>query len=329
MRPSPPSRRWQSSAAVSVVGPIPREMHGGQVDLDGQGNQRVRLARADTRHSGRDRRASDSRSCAHAVAQARIPDRLRCQWQPSFKCRDCAVPKRSLSFNVVTMSYRSAVVAAVLAAALAPSNGEATTRMSFSIAKSFHHESDRDYSTVHPGLGATGRLLGEWLRWRAGLVWHSHSRLGPYTGVAATWRVRENWRLGLTAGIVGNYPRGRWVRRGVVPIAQWNDRDRNLVWEFGFARAEGATFVGLGVQIPFSGLAALQHRTRAHRILRQDPNGPGTAWMNSTYATRLDTSSASARLTSAWRHDRLPPDAPASPASTGIRLLTDIEESPI
>ena len=80
-----------------------------------------------------------------------------------------------------------------------------------------------------------------------------------------------NWRLGLSAGIVGNYPRGRWVRRGVVPIAQWNDRDRNLVWEFGFARAEGATFVGLGVQIPFSKLAALQHRARAHRILRQDP----------------------------------------------------------
>ena len=271
VNPSPPPRRWQSSAAVSVFGLIPREMHGGQVDLDGQGNQRVRLGRADARHSGRDRRVSDSRPCAHAVAQARVPDRPRCQWQPSFKCRDCAVPKRPLSSNVVTMSYRSAVVVAVLLAVLAPSNGEATTRMSFSIAKSFHPDSDRDYSTVHPGLGATGRLLGEWLRWRAGLVRHSHSRVGPYTGVSATWRVGRNWRLGLSAGIVGNYPRGRWVRRGVVPIAQWNDRDRNLVWEFGFARAEGATFIGLGVQIPFSKLAARQHRARAHRVLRQDP----------------------------------------------------------
>ena len=148
------------------------------------------------------------------------------------------------------MSYRPAVVVAVLLAAPAPADGEATTRMSFSIAKSFHPESDRNYSTVHPGFGATGRLVGEWLRWRAGLVWHSHSRFGPYTGVAATWQVLGNWRLGLSAGIVGNYPRGRWVRRGVVPIAQWKDRDRNLAWEFGFARAERVTFVGLSVQIP-------------------------------------------------------------------------------
>ena len=155
------------------------------------------------------------------------------------------------------MSYRSAVAVAALLAALAPADGEATTRMSFSIAKSFHPESDRDYSTVHPGFGATGRLVGEWLRWRAGLVWHSHSRLGPYTGVVATWQVLGNWRLGLSAGIVGNYPRGRWIRRGVVPIAQWEDRDRNLVWEFALARAERVTFVGLSVQIPFSGLAAL------------------------------------------------------------------------
>ena len=58
------------------------------------------------------------------------------------------------------MSYRSAMIVAVLLAALAPANGEATTRMSFSIAKSFHPESDRNYSTVHPGFGATGRLAG-------------------------------------------------------------------------------------------------------------------------------------------------------------------------
>ena len=147
------------------------------------------------------------------------------------------------------MSYRSAVVAAVLLVAPAPANGEATTRISFSIAKSSHPKSDSDYSTVHPGFGATGRLVGEWLRWRAGFVWHSHSRLGPYTGVAATWPVLGNWRLGLSAGIVGNYPRGRWVRRGVVPVAQWKDPDRNLVWELGLARAERVTFVGLSVQI--------------------------------------------------------------------------------
>ena len=155
------------------------------------------------------------------------------------------------------MTYRSAIALAVVLAGLAPTDGEATTRMSFSFAKSFHPESARDYSTGHPGLGATGRLVGEWLRWRAGLVRHSHSRFGPYGGVAATWQVSRNWRLGLSAGIVGNYPRGRWVRRGVVPITQWKDRDRNLVWEFALARAERVTCVGLSVQIPFSGLAAL------------------------------------------------------------------------
>ena len=84
---------------------------------------------------------------------------------------------------------RSAVAAALLLLALAPTGGEATTRMSFSIAKSFHPETERDYSTVHPGLGATGRLVGQWLRWRTGLVRHSHRRVGPYAGVAATWQV--------------------------------------------------------------------------------------------------------------------------------------------
>ena len=153
------------------------------------------------------------------------------------------------------MPYRPAVVVAVLLVGLIPTSGEAATRMSFSIAKSFHPKSDRNYSTTHPGLGATGWLVGRWLRWRAGLVRHSHSRLGPYTGVAATWKVTESWRLGVSAGIVGNYPRGRWVRRGVVPIAQWKDRDRDLVWEFGLARAERVMFVGLSVQIPISVLA--------------------------------------------------------------------------
>ena len=103
------------------------------------------------------------------------------------------------------MTCRLAVVAAILLAGLTPINGEATTRLSFSIAKSFHPESDRDYTTVHPGFGATGPLVGEWLRWRTGLVRHSHSRWGPYPGVAATWQVTRSWRLGLSAGIVGNY----------------------------------------------------------------------------------------------------------------------------
>ena len=153
------------------------------------------------------------------------------------------------------MPYRSALVIVVLLACLTPTSSAGDTRMSFSIAKSFHPQSERDYSTVHPGLGATGRLVGGWLRWRAGLVRHSHTRVGPYGGIAATWPVLGNWRVGLSAGVVGNYPRGRWVRRGVVPVAQWTDRDRDLVWEFGLARAERVTFVGLSVQIPISALS--------------------------------------------------------------------------
>ena len=157
--------------------------------------------------------------------------------------------------EVVTMPHRSALVAAVLLATLMPMDGEATTRMSVAIAKSFHPESARDYSTTHPALGATGPLVGEWLRWRAGLVRHSHSRVGPFAGIAVAWRVTGSWRVGLSAGIVGNYSRGRWVRRGVVPIVQWEDRARDLVWEFGLARAQSVTFVGLSVQMPISVLA--------------------------------------------------------------------------
>ena len=150
------------------------------------------------------------------------------------------------------MPFRSALRAAVLLAVLTPATVEATTRMSFSVSKSFHPGGDRDYSTTHPGLGATGPLVGEWLRWRAGVVRHSHTRVGPVAGVAATWKVSESWRLGLTAGLVGNYRHGRWVRRGVLPIAQWQDRDRDLVWEFAFGRNEQVTFVGVNLQVPFS-----------------------------------------------------------------------------
>ncbi len=67
-------------------------------------------------------------------------------------------------------------------------------------------------------------------------------------------RVAERWRAGLSAGIVGNYPRDEWVRRGVVPIVQWEDPGRGLVWEFGAARAERVTVIGLSVQIPFLGM---------------------------------------------------------------------------
>ena len=136
-----------------------------------------------------------------------------------------------------------------------PSTREATTRVSLSISKSFHPGSARDYSTVHPGLGATGRLAGEWLRWRAGVVRHSHSRWGPVAGLAATWGVAESWRMGLSAGVIGNYARGHWFRRGVLPIVQWTDRERELVWEFALARNEKVTFVGVNLEIPISMLA--------------------------------------------------------------------------
>ena len=154
------------------------------------------------------------------------------------------------------MRYCSAVFAAILLAGLTPASSEATTRLVFSISKSFHPGQDEDYTTVHPGLGATGRLAGEWLRWRAGVVRHSHSRWGPVTGVTATWRASERWRLGLTAGIVGNYAEGRWVRRGVLPIAQWQGRDRDHVWEFAFGRNERVTFVGVNLQVPVAVFAA-------------------------------------------------------------------------
>ena len=155
------------------------------------------------------------------------------------------------------MQYRPGLIALALLAALVPSAADATTRVSLSIAKSIHPGSARDYSTVHPGLGITGRLAGEWLRWRAGVVRHSHSRWGPVTGLAATWGVIGSWRAGVSAGIVGNYPRGHWVRRGVVPVVQWVDEERDRVWEFVLAHNEKVTFAGVNVQVP---IAALRRR---------------------------------------------------------------------
>ena len=160
------------------------------------------------------------------------------------------------------MQYRPGLVALALIAAFPASTAEATTRVSLSIAKSIHPGSTRDYSTVHPGLGVTGRLAGEWLRWRGGVVRHSHSRWGPVTGLAATWGVAENWRVGLSAGIIGNYPRGHWFRRGVVPIVQWMDEDRDLVWEVALARNEKVTFFGLNLKLPISVLATRWTKSR-------------------------------------------------------------------
>ena len=182
-----------------------------------------------------------------------------------------------------TMQYRPGLVALAFLAALVPGVADATTRVALSIAKSFHPGSARDYSTVHPGLGVTGPLAGEWLRWRAGVVRHSHSRWGPVTGLAATWGIGGNWRAGFSAGIVGNYARGHWFRRGVVPAVQWVDEERDRVWEFALAHNEKVTFVGISVQIPIAVRA-----TRLRKDLRvwqpnqhgepsgtSGPHGPG------------------------------------------------------
>ena len=192
--------------------------------------------------------------CRTAVATGRHESTVR--------SRERLDEQSSSNQEVPTMQYRPGLMALALLAAFPQSTAEAATRVSLAIAKSSHPESARDYSTVHPGLGVTGRLAGEWLRWRAGVVRHSHSRWGPVTGLAATWGVAENWRVGLSAGIVGNYPRGHWVRRGVVPIAQWMDEDRDLVWEFALARDERVTFVGVGLQIPLSVLATRRTASR-------------------------------------------------------------------
>ena len=58
----------------------------------------------------------------------------------------------------------SALFASVLLAGLTPAGSEATTRLSFSISKSFHPGPNGSYSTLHPVFGVTGRLAGEWLR---------------------------------------------------------------------------------------------------------------------------------------------------------------------
>lgn len=150
----------------------------------------------------------------------------------------------------------AAVLAVAAAVAPAPAAGESMLRMYYAIIKSFHPDSNEDYSTVHPSVGLGGPLIGEWLRWRAGMTYNSHSRWGPFGGLVATFEVTEGWRVGLSAGLAGNYSEGRWVRRGALPIVQWKGRDSALIWEAGFVHREDTTFVGLGVHVPFSLLEA-------------------------------------------------------------------------
>ncbi len=156
--------------------------------------------------------------------------------------------------EVGNLLYRWLLVTAVLLAGIAPAFGEPGYRMSLAFLKSFHPDSPRkhEYSTNHPSAGVGGPVTGEWLRWRAGAVRNSHSRWGPFVGLSGTFEIAEDWRAGLNAGIAGNYSRNSWVRVGALPIVQWKERESELIWEFGLAYHPDATFVGVGVHIPFS-----------------------------------------------------------------------------
>ena len=151
------------------------------------------------------------------------------------------------------MLYRTVLAAAVLLAGLTPAFGESGYRISLAFIKSSHpnSEREREYSTNHPSAGVGGPVSGEWLRWRAGMTRNSHSRWGPFVGLSGTFEIAEAWRVGLNAGLAGNYSRG-WVRVGALPIVQWKDRENELTWEFGFAYHPDATFAGVGVHVPFS-----------------------------------------------------------------------------
>ncbi|MDE0058466.1 MAG: hypothetical protein OXI22_19210 [Defluviicoccus sp.] len=156
--------------------------------------------------------------------------------------------------KVLAAAGRAGLAAVLLLAGLAPAQGESEIRIVPAFLKSSHPESDRDYdySTAHPSLGVGGPVRGQWLRWRAGMVRNSHSRWGPFAGLSGTLEAIENWRVGLNAGIAGNYTRNNWFRIGVLPIVQWKDPGSDLIWEFGFVRREDATFAGVGVHIPLS-----------------------------------------------------------------------------
>ena len=149
--------------------------------------------------------------------------------------------------------FRTALAAAVLLTGLGPALGESEYRMNLAFVKSTHPDSERkeDYNTNHPAAGVSGPVTGKWLRWRAGMTRNSHSRWGPFAGLSGTFEIAEAWRAGLNAGLAGNYSRG-WFRVGALPIVQWKDRDSELIWELGSAWHPDATFVGVGVHIPFS-----------------------------------------------------------------------------
>ena len=152
------------------------------------------------------------------------------------------------------MLYRTVLAAAVLLAGLTPAFGESGYRISLAFLKSTHPDSEREreYSTDHPSAGVGGPVIGEWLRWRAGLARNSHSRWGPFAGLSGTFGIAEAWRVGLNAGIAGNYSSNGWLRIGALPIVQWTDRDSQLIWEFGFVHRPDATFAGVAVHVPIS-----------------------------------------------------------------------------
>ncbi|MDE0419249.1 MAG: hypothetical protein OXI95_20275 [bacterium] len=152
--------------------------------------------------------------------------------------------------------YR-ALWGALLAAAILPMTfgsaaGDTALRTELGIIRSFHPDSDRNYAIWHPWIGVNAPLIGEWLRVRTGIVRTSHHTWGPFLGVTAAWEVAERWRAGVSAGVSGNYTRGHWLRRGALPVVQWQEEDSNLVWEVGFMRHPDTTFLGFGVHIPFS-----------------------------------------------------------------------------
>ena len=144
---------------------------------------------------------------------------------------------------------RLAIAAGLLCLLALPAGAE--TRLSVSVSKSFH-PTDEDFATFHPSVGVDGRLWGEWLSWRAGAVLNSQSALGPYAGLSATLRVFGDWRVGIMAGAIGNYPRGSgWWAYGAMPIVQWRDQESGWVWEFGAMSDRRTTVLALGFQVPF------------------------------------------------------------------------------
>ena len=152
------------------------------------------------------------------------------------------------------MLYRAVFAVVVLLAGLTPASPIPSTASASpsSRAPIPTPSGNGEYSTNHPSAGVGGPVIGEWLRWRAGMARNSHSRWGPFAGLSGTFEIAEAWRVGLNVGIAGNYTRNSWVRVGALPIVQWKDRESELIWEFGFVHRPDATFAGVGVHIPFS-----------------------------------------------------------------------------